>query len=496
MPIKITYFIEDEICNFFKKCIFGLKREFDNEIKNINRVFCGNEQWEFYEKIYSKEADKKVDLIVGDLLKQFPEIKEAISNGELASFFKRNLLYRLTFGSIPLLILTNEAEGKLEFQPRNITLKSAVGDKKEMDSLVGLADQEIARLIRHYKNHRCIACIEIANAVIDDNLNWEFANVNFHLNKDDIVENHYSKWINEGETDKNAPNGIFGSRADLATKSAAIIKFEGCSAYKALIISLSYFNKVFNILRLIAELKLKRHCFITRESLELSNKVISLVSKWDNPMWSSITPSLDNDFYVAIKENSIYLPLLLSQDSIKIIENYEDITSMLQILKRAFKDEDYPIDKNIFDSLSWFSESLKNFIIPHKIIGFITALETILTDKNYGDGSVTDKTISELFSERGAIILKDTYEERLKIKKQLKEIYNLRSKIVHGVRRVLIEKKGKVDFYVLESEEEKKLLEIQHLAAEIISKVISLVEKEKIKTIEELNSYIERKLLS
>lgn len=73
-------------------------------------------------------------------------------------------------------------------------------------------------------------------------------------------------------------------------------------------------------------------------------------------MLAAITPSIDNDFFVAVQENSIFLPINLNEKNIKTISEFEYIDS-------------------------------------------------------------TGKGLTELFSERGAIILHDEYEDRLKAKK-------------------------------------------------------------------------------
>lgn len=81
--------------------------------------------------------------------------------------------------------------------------------------------------------------------------------------------------------------------------------------------------------------------------------------------------------------------------------------------------------KYLKDCLYWYGQGLKTENNSNKIINFVTILESLLKLK--GEKTELNKSISE----RGAVMLNDSFEYRLLIKNELKEIYNVRSDIVH-----------------------------------------------------------------
>jgi len=81
--------------------------------------------------------------------------------------------------------------------------------------------------------------------------------------------------------------------------------------------------------------------------------------------------------------------------------------------------------KYLKDCLYWYGQGLKTENNSNKIINFVTILESLLKLKD-------EKTeLNKSISERGAVMLNDSFEYRLLIKDELKEIYNVRSDIVH-----------------------------------------------------------------
>lgn len=453
-----------------------------NERFNQNH-FTGNAQWMFFSPYYEKYARDTCREIAEWLVNKFPEVKKTISPSEIEHFLQYTIFYRLTFRTMKMLIpVEEEKTGKKKtttVEPRNINIASAIANEDEMETLVTFFDEKIAEMVHFYKSHRSLAVIEVANIKIEDTeTDWEFCNINFVSRKGTSIEAHF-KWA----LDSAKPSDI---NLNSKFQNLALIKFEGSSSQRAFALSIDYFNKAFAILRVLGSRELNRQCWTSKAELEIPVKSPEYISSSDDRMLSAINPNIDNDFFVAIKENSIYLPIVLNKQNIQTLESSEFMDPVRKLLKRSFEEKAHQIDEKIFDSISWFSESQKNTNAPHKIIVFIIALETLLSDSRMADGT-SDKSISELFSDRGAIILHEDYENRLKTKKKLKKIYGLRSAIVHGSKREVAKSAN---------EELNTVFEIEHITAEIILKTIDLADREKLQSIPELNTYVQQKLLS
>lgn len=478
----MKYFDEKYIRDL-EETLRSLYKYISKDPKFINKTFMSNERWEFFEEYFERYANEKIRNISEGLTEKYPDIKRALSMEELYRFL-REAIYLLTFSKIMIIIEQGQNKnGSMqtgECEIRELNLESALKgtDKRELRSIINYADEHIVKKVGMYKKCKAISLVNVSNIEIEPKLNWKFGNVYFVSEKESVYKDQHLRWITEGM--------LAEEEDDEKGCALAVLRFEGRSSFKALEISLSYFNKVFSILRLLAELKLLRQHWTSRKYLKTPDKSIAVQSSIDLPLYSSIRPSIDNDFFVALQENSIYLPVILNSENIRLISGYEYMDSLESLLERSFKENTYSIDESIFDALSWYSESLKHCIIPHTIIGFVTALETLLTNRKSTEGS-SDKGIAEMFAERGAIILHDTYEQRLEAKKQLKKIYSLRSRIVHGSNRQVFRSNN---------EEINKLNEVQRMTSKIIARVIHLVHNENLQSIEKLNDYVQKQLLS
>ncbi|MDI6734908.1 MAG: HEPN domain-containing protein [bacterium] len=83
------------------------------------------------------------------------------------------------------------------------------------------------------------------------------------------------------------------------------------------------------------------------------------------------------------------------------------------------------ISKVVKDCLYWFGLGLEEEYPSAKLLNFVMVLESALKRKD----EITE--LKKAVSERGAILLYDKFEERKKAAKELKRIYDLRSKVVH-----------------------------------------------------------------
>lgn len=461
----------------------------------IDRKYWSQKDWEMYDAHFKKILNPVAGDIADWLIATYPEIKSSISKHQIIEILRggglamNGIVYALTFDSIPLLVQTDSKDQGpgfvVTFEPRNMTLKSIITHPEEMNSVIALFDQTIAGHANFYSSHKCIAITEVTNIRISDlfadvgkDFEWNFGGVIFLLREGDLLPQHL-KWVRDS-----AQISDLGMAERFHT--FALIRYEGSSSSRAFILAFDYFNFAFGLLRILATLRLPRQSWTSRGDLEIPAKQPGFISSSDPMTWLGISPKLDNDFFSASKENSVCLPIILNKKNVELLEADESFVPMQRLLERVRDDKKLPIDEKIMNALSWFSESQKNFISIHKIVGFITALETLLTGQKLVDG-ISDKSISEMFSERGAIILHKTYEERLAAKRNLKGIYSLRSKIVHGSGRSW----GKSD-----DEENQKVFEIETITAQIVAKVIGLVESEHIASIPELNTFVEKQLLS
>ncbi|CAD6494848.1 MAG: hypothetical protein EMLJLAPB_00978 [Candidatus Argoarchaeum ethanivorans] len=83
------------------------------------------------------------------------------------------------------------------------------------------------------------------------------------------------------------------------------------------------------------------------------------------------------------------------------------------------------ISKVVRECLYWWGLGLDEKHPSAKLLNFVMVLESIL--KRKGERTELRKAVSE----RGAILLSNQFEERKVVVKQLKEIYDMRSKVVH-----------------------------------------------------------------
>ena len=87
-----------------------------------------------------------------------------------------------------------------------------------------------------------------------------------------------------------------------------------------------------------------------------------------------------------------------------------------------------PLAQRFLDALYWYGEAVRDTSQAARAIKYVTAMERVLTTKKEED-------VLETFSQRGASLSfqpeDDDYSE---LKKRFKDIYDLRSRLVHGAR--------------------------------------------------------------
>jgi hypothetical protein len=111
------------------------------------------------------------------------------------------------------------------------------------------------------------------------------------------------------------------------------------------------------------------------------------------------------------------------KESIERDVNIEHIIDMYKVIQSLPKDN-FDEMKRLLQKYAWACQ--RNY--SDSAIDLRTLCESIFLNEAYSnEGSIT-----HLVSERGALLLKDTYDERLEVNKLFKSFYGVASKYVHG----------------------------------------------------------------
>lgn len=108
------------------------------------------------------------------------------------------------------------------------------------------------------------------------------------------------------------------------------------------------------------------------------------------------------------------------------------------------------IESKIVNSLTWLGESVKEKDDVHKLLKMIIALECLLLEK--------EANKKYLLADRCAFLLSNTFENRIKIKELVEDVYELRNDVVHEGKRLNIRKKVLKGLFMLISELNIKFL--------------------------------------
>lgn len=90
------------------------------------------------------------------------------------------------------------------------------------------------------------------------------------------------------------------------------------------------------------------------------------------------------------------------------------------------------IDSRISRAVRWFSYAVAAHEIEQKFVGYAVALESLLTDSAKLDPVQSWGSITQKLAERCAFLLSDETTTRKNIEKEVKDLYGMRSQIVHG----------------------------------------------------------------
>lgn len=90
------------------------------------------------------------------------------------------------------------------------------------------------------------------------------------------------------------------------------------------------------------------------------------------------------------------------------------------------------IAARIARAVRWFSYAVAAYEIEQKFVGYAVALESLLTDSAKPDPVQNWGSITQRLAECCAFLLSDEGNKRKEIEKEVKELYAMRSQIVHG----------------------------------------------------------------
>lgn len=124
--------------------------------------------------------------------------------------------------------------------------------------------------------------------------------------------------------------------------------------------------------------------------------------------WKLVQPIVTEEFFKSIEGDRWFKWIL------HVVQKYQDCLELT------------PLEERLMEGLSWFGQGWKEKDLSSKLIKYVTCLEGLLLLSNEGEG------ITEKLAERIALLSKECFEERKELFNDAKQIYDARSKLVHG----------------------------------------------------------------
>ncbi len=124
--------------------------------------------------------------------------------------------------------------------------------------------------------------------------------------------------------------------------------------------------------------------------------------------WKLVQPIVNEEFFESIEGDRWFKWIL------HVVQKYQDCLELT------------PLEERLMEGLSWFGQGWKEKDLSSKLIKYVTCLEGLLLLSNEGEG------ITEKLAERIALLSKECFEERKELFNDAKQIYDARSKLVHG----------------------------------------------------------------
>lgn len=195
---------------------------------------------------------------------------------------------------------------------------------------------------------------------------------------------------------------LFGTENfNLVNKPVIFTRVKAGESEKAKELALHNFLVSFNLIKLYAT----NFKPVLKGCLLSGNQELIVYNETDKNMSANLSKVGDLLLNHAYLNNDIYIQLKSAG-----IDELSKPTKISQVVKEC---------------LYWFGLGLDEKYPSARLINFVTVLESTLKKKD--ENTELRRTVSE----RGAILLYDKFEQRKEAFKQLREIYDTRSKVVH-----------------------------------------------------------------
>lgn len=196
-----------------------------------------------------------------------------------------------------------------------------------------------------------------------------------------------------------------------------------------------------------------------------SDSTYGLLESFTRPMINYYIKEFDNNNIVSLDEISTIK--ITKEDVQSIIKNFEIIC---EYSKRKNEDNNKNITRWDY-AYNQYLNACASITIEVSIITMVTGMESLLVN---GNGELTYKV-----SLNSSLITADSKEERKEIYKLVKNMYNLRSKVVHGEVKEVINKLSSENIY-------NDYFKLKDLFSKILIKTYNYDEKELFEKIDDM----------
>jgi hypothetical protein len=124
--------------------------------------------------------------------------------------------------------------------------------------------------------------------------------------------------------------------------------------------------------------------------------------------WKTVQRLVNDEFFKSI-EGDRWFNLILH-----VVKKYQDCLQLT------------PSEQRLLEGLSWFGQGWKERDLSSKLIKYVTCLEGLLLLSSEREG------ITEKLAERTALLSEENFAERKQLFDDVKQIYDARSRLIHG----------------------------------------------------------------
>lgn len=184
------------------------------------------------------------------------------------------------------------------------------------------------------------------------------------------------------------------------------------------------------------------------ESLWLIDVAVSLLRLTESIEWSGIFPSLGKIEALPITTPVHYYNLILLKNNkvdasgeysvppwYEINQAVYDVINSDNFINKAsilFNPPKNTLAEKVYRGLGWMTRARRAMDKSERFLYFFTALESILTSNDKA------APVTETIARNAAVLSTNEIEERLRVSRDIKNLYKLRSQLVHGGNRDII----------------------------------------------------------